>query len=808
MSLFMNKHFGFMMKKFLTLKFTGLSLAVASVLSCSAAMAADTIDSIQIRGLNRVSKGAVLLALPIKEGDVLTSEKISEAMQSLYATGDFDDVSLSRSGDTLFVNVKERSTIGAIDFSGNSNIKEEQLKKIIESQGIRIGEPLNVQALNLIKKSLEDFYHSAGMYQASVNPVLTQLPRSRVNIKIEITEGKGAEIQQINIVGNKSFPEDVLLAQMELRDDVPWWNFVANQRYSGQKFVGDLESLKSFYMNRGYVNFDIESTSVELTPDRKHIYVTIAIKEGDKYTIGKTSVRGDTLKYREELEAALDLDEGSTYNQHQITLNEKTLASVLGKYGYADNVVKAYPIINEKDKIVDLEFNVIPGKRVNVSQVEISGNEVSDDTVIRREMRQMDGSWLSSEAIENSKARLNRLGYFEEVNVTTEKTGGSEDTVDVKVNVKERPTGSISGGIGLGTDSGITLSAAISQNNLFGWGTHAALISTKNDYRRHIEASYEDPYFTVDNVSLGGRFYVDHYNGDDDSKVADYTNNTIGFMANMGYPISENTRVNYSAGVERTKIKNNGVRFEQADHFFSLYGKSDEGTATFRNYKLGFDITHSTLNKGVFPTEGGRQNFSAMITAPSSDIHYYKATIEACEYIPFDNYHEYVFTVRGRMGYGNGYREKNGSKEILPFFDSFYLGGQEWLRGFNRNSIGPKALYLDKNTGTYYESSTSVGGNAFWAATAEFIVPTPLVAEAYKNNVRTALFFDAGALWDTRSKMYTVDYSKPGRYRTSLGLSVTWMSPMGPLSFSFAKAVKKYSGDDTEVFNFNIGGTF
>jgi len=423
-------------------------------------------------------------------------------------------------------------------------------------------------------------------------------------------------------------------------------------------------------------------------------------------------------------------------------------------------------------------------------------------------MRQMDGSWLSSEAIENSKARLNRLGYFEEVNVTTEKTGGSEDTVDVKVNVKERPTGSISGGIGLGTDSGITLSAAISQNNLFGWGTHAALISTKNDYRRHIEASYEDPYFTVDNVSLGGRFYVDHYNGDDDSKVADYTNNTIGFMANMGYPISENTRVNYSAGVERTKIKNNGVRFEQADHFFSLYGKSDEGTATFRNYKLGFDITHSTLNKGVFPTEGGRQNFSAMITAPSSDIHYYKATIEACEYIPFDNYHEYVFTVRGRMGYGNGYREKNGSKEILPFFDSFYLGGQEWLRGFNRNSIGPKALYLDKNTGTYYESSTSVGGNAFWAATAEFIVPTPLVAEAYKNNVRTALFFDAGALWDTRSKMYTVDYSKPGRYRTSLGLSVTWMSPMGPLSFSFAKAVKKYSGDDTEVFNFNIGGTF
>lgn len=799
------------MKKMSIFKLATLSAAVAAAVAIpqiAYAQSETVITNIQVRGLNRVSKGAVLLALPVKEGDTVTPENTTLAMQQLYATGDFDDVKLSMDGGTFIVNVKERPTIGAVDFSGNNNIKKEDLEKIISQQGIKVGESLNTQALNQIQKSLEDFYHSSGMYQATVNAVITNLPRNRADIKIEITEGKAAEIAQINIVGNKTFDEDVLLAQMELRDDVPWWNFMASQRYNGQKFRADLEALKTFYMDRGFVNFKIDSTSVELTPDKKSIYLTITISEGERYSVSSYTVRGDTLKYEQELKDAITLHEGEIYNQRRVTENEKTLANILGKYGYANSEVKAYPIYNDTDKTVDLNFNVTPGARVHVSQVMITGNDTSDDTVVRRELRQMDGSWLSSEAIETSKTRLNRTGYFESVDITTESVGASDDTVNVNTKVKERPTGSISGGIGFGTDSGLTIQASISQNNLFGWGKRGNISSYENDYRKHMEVGYTDPYFTVDNVSLGGRLYLDKYDGDDDEDVVDYTNHTYGGVLNLGYPISETWYINYNLGFEKSKIKNNGTRFEQSDVFFAMYSKDATREVEFLDYKAGFDLSHNSLDKGVFPTDGNKQVLSFLATTPNSDMHYYKVTAETYHYFPFDTYHEYVFTVRARAGYGNGYRDKNGMKELLPFFDNFSLGGSEWLRGFKRNSIGPRALYQIWGTDKYYESSTTVGGNAFWTASAEFIVPTPLVSEAYKNSVRTSLFFDAGALWDTRSQMYTVDYSDPGKYRTSVGISVTWMSPMGPLSFNLAKAIKKYDKDDTEQFNFNIGSSF
>ncbi len=799
------------MRSHFSIKLASLSLAVASVLGMSTAAYAagdPVISDIQIRGLNRVTKGAVLLALPVKEGDVMSRENTSLAMQRLYATGEFDDVKLSRDGNTFIVTVQERPTVGAIDFSGNVNIKKEDLEKVINDQGIRVGDPLNNQALNTIEKSLEDFYHSSGMYQASVKAVITNLPRNRADIKIEIIEGKAAEIQQINIVGNNSFPEDVLLAQMELRDDVPWWNFMANTKYNGQKFRADLESLKSFYMDRGYVNFKIDSTSVELTPDKKGIYLTIAINEGEQYKISGTSVRGDTLKYGEELNQAVTIENGEIYNQRRITENEKTLASILGKYGYANSEVKSFPVFNDKEKTVELQFNVMPGKRVHVSQVFISGNDTTDDTVIRRELRQMDGSWLSSEAIDVSKTRLNRTGYFESAEISTEKVGGSDDTVNVNTKVTERPTGAISGGIGFGTDSGLTIQAGISQSNLFGWGTQGAVNAYQNDYRKHMEVSYTDPYFTVDNVSLGGKLFLDNYYGADDADVIDYTNKTIGAVAYLGYPLSETLSVNYSLGAERNRIKNNGLRFEQGDVFFKMYGKNGESAVDFINYKAGIDLTRNTLNQKVFPTDGSKQVLSLMITTPNSDVHYYKATAETYNYFPLNEYKDYIFAMRGRAGYGNGYRDKNGQKEIMPFFDNFSLGGSEWLRGFKRNSVGPRAIYWNKKTSSWYESSNSIGGNAFWAASAEIMFPTPLVAEAYKNSIRTSIFFDAGSLWDSRSGIYSYDYSSPSKYRTSAGISLVWMSPLGPLSFNIAKPIKKYDGDDTQQFNFNIGSTF
>lgn len=785
-----------------------LSLALSSFLYPAAAGAAPetfVVQDIEVRGLNRVSLGAVLLALPVTQGDTLDAAGTALALRRLYATGNFDDVTLARDGDKLIVNVKERPTIGRVDFAGNEQIKEEALRSVIEQQGLKSGELLNVQTLNAIQQSLEDFYHSAGMYQARVRTVLSYLPRNRVDVKIEFNEGESAEIQQINIVGNRSFDEDVLLAQMDLRDDVPWWNFMANQRYDTQKFSGDLEKLRSYYMDRGYVKFRITDTSVEMTPDRKGLYLTITIDEGERYTIGKVSLRGNTLKYGEEMEKLLTFEKNEIYSAAKVSSVEEALSDYLGKYGYAYSQIRAYPIYNDQDHVVDLEFNVEPGSRIYVSQVLVTGNNTTDDVVVRRELRQMDGTWLSNEAIETSKNRLNRTGFYETVNVEPKRAGNTPDTVNLEVSVKEQPTGSLAGGIGYGTDSGLLIQGSISQNNVFGWGSQASLSAYSNDYRDHTEFSYTDPYFTVDGISLGGRIYYDKFDGDD-ADVVRYRNETTGIEFTTGYPISENIGVSYSLGFEQNRVSSKNDIFEQARIFWQEMGKEGKWHDTFNNFTFSVSLTRNNLDRTMFPTSGSRQVFSAYATLPSvSDLEYYKVSAETYHYLPLDMEHDYVFTVRGRAAFGDGY----GDLSRLPFFSNFYLGGSDWMRGFDSNSIGPRAVYTNSD-GTSYTSSTSVGGNALWTVTAEIIVPTPIVAEAYKRQVRTSFFIDAGALWDTHDSDYASgsDNADPSDYRASVGVSLAWLSPIGPLVFSLAKPIKDYSGDDTEVFNFNIGGRF
>lgn len=770
------------------------------------------IQDIQVRGLNRVSLGAVLLALPVRQGDLLTPENVSLAMKRLYATGNFSNVSLQLSGNTLIVNVQERPTIGSITFAGNSQIQEDALRDVIEQQGLRAGEPINEQLLGQIEKSLEDFYHSAGMYQADVKPVLTYLPRNRVDVKLEFYEGEAAAIEQINIVGNKAFTEDELLAQLELRDDVPWWNVVANSRYDAQKFSGDLETLRSYYMDRGYVRFKVDSTQVSMTPDRKGLYLTIAVNEGDLYTIGDCTVQGNTLKYGEDLRNLITLEKGAVYSAHDVTNMEKVLTNYLGKFGYAYSRVTAIPDYDETNKVVNLNFMVEPGQRIYVTNVEITGNTQTDDTVIRRELRQMDGTWLSNEAVETSKNRINRLGFFETADVTIERNGVSSDTATVKTTVKEQPTGSIQGGIGYGTSSGFMISAGISQNNVFGWGTRANVSAYQNDYREHIEFGYTDPYFTVDQISLGGRVYYDNFHGDD-ADVVSYDNETIGFDLTSGYPLSENVYISYTAGVQRMDITSNKF-FLQAVDFWRTYGQGSLSN-DFLDFTFRVNLSRNNLDRSVFPTSGSRQNLSVFTTLPEiSDLQYYKIDAQTFHYFPLDMEHNFVFAIRGRAAYGDGYGSVDGLDQKLPFFDNFYLGGDQWLRGFKRNSVGPRALYPGANGSVTVDDDDNMGGNALWAVSAEVIVPTPFVSEAYKNQVRTSLFVDAGALWDSNAGDYTAgyrnapEYDDPSRYSAAAGISVTWMSPVGPLSFNLARPIKEQDGDDSEFFSFEIGGRF
>ena len=786
------------------------TLALSSASANSYAQDIMVVNDIEVRGLNRVTLGAVLLALPVQQGDKLDSNLAALSLKRLYATNNFDEVKLSHDKNTLIVTVKERPTIGSVTFAGNSQVDETALKQVIESQGLRSGEALNVQTLSEIKNSLEDFYHSAGMYQATVKPVLTYLPRNRVDVKLEFSEGVGAKIEQINIVGNKAFDEDVLIAQMQLRDDVPWWNFVANQKYDRQKFSADLESLRSYYTNRGYVKFKIKDTAVELTPDKKGIYLTIVIDEGDKYTIGSTALRGNTLKYQTQLQELISLEKGDTYSAAQVASIENSLQDLLGKYGYAYSKVKAYPMFDEENKQVNLEFMVEPGSRIYVSRVDIKGNTSTDDTVIRREIRQMDGTWLSNEAVKISENRLNRTGFFETVNVDVKKAAVANDTVTVETTVKEQPTGAISGGIGYGTDSGILIQAGISQSNVFGWGSSASISAYRNDYRDHFELGYTEPYFTIDQVSLGGRAFYDKFEGEDAS-VVNYDNETIGFDLTSGYPLSENVYVSYTLGVERNKITNRGAVFWQGLKWWDAYNKQEGNGrqyAEFFNYNATIALSRNNLDKTVFPTSGSRQVLSVFSTIPGSDLQYYKLSAETYHYFPIDSERDFVFAFRAKGAYGNGYGTKDNVKQTLPFFSNFYIGGSEWLRGFDYNSIGPRAIYKGDNG--WYASDDAIGGNALWAASAEFIIPTPFVAEAYKRQVRTSLFIDAGALWDTETAPTDngIDFSDPNEYRMSAGVSLTWMSPVGPLVFSLAKSIKDYSGDQTQTFNFNIGGRF
>ncbi|MGL4206553.1 MAG: outer membrane protein assembly factor BamA [Aeromonadaceae bacterium] len=779
------------------------------------------VKDIRVEGLQRVTLGAALLNLPVRVGDTLDNQAAANAIKKLYASGNFEDIQLRREGDALVVEVKERPTISNIEYVGNKDIKEEQLKESVEAAGVRVGEPLDRTMLRSLEKGLEDFYYGVGKYSAQVKAIVTPLPRNRVDLKFNFVEGVSAKIQQINIVGNKVFDEERLLAQISLRDEVPWWNFIGDQKYQKQKLAGDLEALRSYYMDRGYVRFKVTSTQVEMTPDKKGIYITININEGEKYNISTINLKGDLIGRGSEMQKLIPLTSGSLYSAANVAHTEESLAKFLGKFGYAYPQVTTYPIIDDAKKEVALNINVIPGPRIYVRNITVQGNQITKDSVVRREMRQMEGTWLSNENIENSKNRLNRLGFFETVEIQPRRLPGSDDKVDLDVTVKEQPAGSITGGVGYGTESGISFQFALQQDNFLGTGKKAAFNFNMNDYSKTFDVSYTDPYFTLDGVSLGGRVYYKEFEAGD-ANLVDYNNQTIGTRVTLGYPINEINRLEYSLGYENNKLSQLQA-YAQIRKFWDIYSdnQDNQGRVVFNDFDFTTSWIRNDLNKGMFPTQGNKQQASAKVTIPGSDLQFFKLSFDDAHYFPLDREHEWVVSGRFKLAYGNGYGKVNGYDQVLPFFENYYAGGSEWLRGFKNNTVGPKALYLynDQGANSIIATDQAVGGNAMSVASFEFIVPTPFAGDSYRKQLRTSIFFDIGTVWDTTfdpsdygvcsagcDKFY--DYSDPSNWRSSLGVSLQWLSPLGPLAFSFAKPIKEQPGDRTEVFNFNIGRTF
>ncbi|MBU2869893.1 outer membrane protein assembly factor BamA [Colwellia sp. E2M01] len=789
------------------------------------------VEDIEVKGLQRVALGAVLTHIPFNVGDNVNDFRISRSIKALYKSGHFNGIRVYRDGDRLVYRVRERETISEVLFDGNKDLKDEQLIESLDNSNIRVGETLDRTIISSIEMGLENFYHSVGKYNAKVTAEITHLPRNRVNIEFKFVEGDSAAIKQINIVGNDIFTDSELLDKIELTYDSPWWDFMAADRYQKQTLEGDMETINSHYLNRGYLRFKVDSTQVSMTPDKESVYIALNVTEGDTYEISEVDFIGEMAGFENTIRAINPLRPNQLYNGAEVTYTEEVISKFLGRYGYAYPKVTTIPDIDDENKTVKLSISIDPGKRVYVNRINIVGNHVSEDEVYRREMRQMEGAWLSNSVVESSKSWLMRLPYLESVEFETKQIEGEDDLVNVDFTVKEQSSGQFTAGVGYGSQTKLSINAGIQQNNFLGTGNQLGFSVAKNYYQKSATISYTDPYFTVDAVSLGGQIYFKDYDAGN-ANLVEYNNKTFGVGLNWGFPINEYLRLNFGVGWKYNQIGQ--LRpYEQIQQFYDIYvdPNNPDGALTFKTVDLSVGLSRSTLNRGTFPSAGSSQRLDLKATTPKSDLQYFKVNYNAKFYFPLTRNQKWTLLTRLQLGYANGYGDVDGNDQLLPFWENFSAGGADTLRGFENNTIGPRAIYSTPQTipggcclGPQYDSLSvsfsSVGGNAIALAGIELIVPTPFLDESFSNSLRTSIFWDAGNVWDTEFNLDNYEdlapsessklqnYSDALRFRSSAGVSLQWLSPMGPMIFSFARSIREEPGDDLSFFSFNIGQTF
>jgi outer membrane protein insertion porin family len=739
----------------------------------AAALAIDpfVIKDIRIEGIQRTEAGTVFSYLPVKVGDTLTDERAVQAIQALYATGFFRDVSLEREGDVLVVVVQERPSIAQVDFTGITEFDKEQLVAGLRQTGLAEGRIFDRGLLDRAEQELKRLYLSKGYYAASARTTVTPLERNRVSLDFSVDEGRIAKIRQISIIGAKVFSESTLLGEFVLRTPGMLTWFSKHDQYSRQKLSADLESLRSYYLNRGYLEFSIDSTQVSITPDKQDIYITIGITEGRPYVVSDIKVAGELLIPEEEVRKLIRIKPGEVFSRERLTESTKLISDRLGNDGYAFANVNAVPELNKEKQLAAFTFFIDPGRRVYVRRVNITGNNRTRDEVVRREMRQLEGAWFSAEKVTTSKQRVDRLGYFTEVNVETPAVTGVTDQVDVNLSVVEKPTGLVLFGAGFGSD-GLVLSGSISQNNIFGSGKHVSLGLNSSELNTTYSVSYTDPYFTVDGISQGFDVYYKVVSPSD-FDLARYETKTAGAALRLGVPISEIDTIQYGLGFENVDI----VTFADSPQFYKDY------VTTFGPSNSNLFLTTGWIRDGrdslIYPTKGTMQRASAELGLPAADLQYFKTTYQYQRYFPLTRH--LVFLLNGEVGYGDGYDNRP-----LPFFKNFFAGGVNSVRGYKSYTIGPK-----DSSGQPRGGSTKLVGNA------ELFFPFPGLEN--DRSVRLGTFLDAGMVDD---KFDT------GKTRFSTGLSLLWISPMGPLKISVAKAMRAQPGDDKQVFQFTVGGVF
>jgi outer membrane protein insertion porin family len=769
-----------------------IGLIVLFLMTSTVSYAEDfQVSDIRIEGLQRVSAGTVFAALPISVGDTADDTTIREATRSLFRTGYFADVIMARENGILVIGLVERPAVTEINIEGNKAIETDQLMDALRDNGLAEGQIFRQVILEGMSQELQRQYVSQGRYGALVQTEVKELPRNRVAVNIDIDEGDVAKIRHINIVGNSNFAEPTLLEQFE-QNRTGWLSWItSDDKYSREKLSGDLETLESWYLDRGYLKFQVLSTQVSVSPDKESVFITINVDEGDVYTISGIDLAGDIIIPEIQARALVLLREGVIFSQALMTASSDYITRRLGNEGYTFAEVEGYPEIDEDTKTATVTFLVKPGMRAYVRRIEFRGNTKTADSVLRREMRQMEGGSANNALIEMSKVRLERVGFFKEVSVENIPVAGTNDQIDVVYTVEEQPSGSVGANLGYSQGYGLQLGANLTENNFFGTGKQVGVGINKSAYQSSLNFSYSEPYFTVDGVSAGYSIYLRET---DYSKLRlqPFSQNTKGASVTWSYPVSEVQRIGF------------GFTFEELELDLGDYTSSpviEDFVAAngdwFRSLNFNINWVKSTLNRGIFATRGTSQRLGIDLAMPGSGLEFFKLTYKATHLRGLTR--DFTLKLKADLGYGESF----GDTSQMPFFKNFYAGGLGSVRGYEKYSLGPQ-----NSMSQGYSRARPVGGNVQIVLGAEVIFPLPFVKD--QRSVQSAIFFDAGNVFNTKCGDLEVNCYSPeeGELRYSVGLGATWLSGFGPITFSIAKPLNSNEADQTEVFQFSLGNQF
>ncbi|HOV95484.1 MAG TPA: outer membrane protein assembly factor BamA [Thermomonas sp.] len=812
-----------------------LTLALASALSlpvwAQTAFTPFTVSDIRIDGLQRIGAGTVFTYLPVERGDTLDQGKAAEAVRALYKTGFFEDVRIDHQGSILVITVSERPAINKLTLAGNKDLKTEDLTKGLKEIGLAEGETYNPLNLDRVTQELTRQYNNRGKYNVSISPSVEHLDRNRVNLTITVKEGKAAKIRHINLIGNDTFKDEDITKGWESHTSnwLSWYK--RDDQYSREKLSGDIEKLNSWYLDRGYVDYSLDSTQVAISGDRKDMYLTAGMTEGQIYNFADITVSGDTVLPKSEIETIVAfIKPGNTFSRSLLEFASNAITMRLANIGYAFAKVNPVPNVDRDKRTVAIDFQVQPGPRVNVRRIVFKGNTRTADPVLRREMRQFEGSWYSQAAIDRGKVRLDRLGYFETVDVDSQPVAGSDDQVDVTYTVKETTSGSISAGVGYSQLSGLNLSLQLSENNFLGTGNRVSVALTKSAYQKRYDFSYMNPYFTDDGLSLGYNVWYRQFDYSN-FNVAQYSTNSGAVQMFMGLPLSESDSIQVMFGVDSNQI----LAFEGSTPPPMVDYVKAVGQSTFHSWRTQLSWGRDTRNNYFTPVVGSTQNFSAEIALPGSTVEYFKLQYDIAKYWPLSQ--ALVIKTGLNLGYGDSYG-KNISRNLcftaplpaippttdnpnptqppappppsnpclttssdyiktvtatgLPFFENFYAGGiasSGKVRGFMDNTLGPSYSSI-----TGYKQP--LGGSVLLAGSVEAIFPKLFDSPA----ARVSAFLDFGNVFNGYKNFSTSEL------RASAGVALLWRSPMGPLSISYALPLRKKDGDQIERLQFNFGG--